>query len=211
MGPVAEITRIEEDFEIADLLADSWSRSREIVVDRYWSGDAAPIGRQFSCRFLWSASRLYVRFDANQDGPLVISKNPTLTEKTHRLWERDVCEMFLASDKAEPRRYAEFEIAPTGEWLDLMVDWREDEPRDWHYASGMERATQIESGTVTMAIKIPWSAFDRRPNVGDVWLGNLFRQVGSGATRGFLAWSPTKTDEPQFHVPEKFGEFIFVD
>jgi len=211
MTRVAEIARIENDFDIADLLADSWCRSREIVVDRYWSGAAAPIGRQFSCRFLWSASHLYVRFDANQDEPLVIKKNPTLTEeKTHRLWERDVCELFLASDRAEPRRYAEFEIAPTGEWLDLIVDWREDAPRDWDYASGMEPFAKIEPGTVVMAMKIPWTAFGKKPEAGDVWLGNLFRQVGSGETRGYLTWSPTMTDEPQFHVPEKFGEFIFV-
>jgi hypothetical protein len=61
-----------------------------------------------------------------------------------------------------------------------------------------------------MAIKIPWAAFDRKPTAGDVWVGNIFRQVGFGETRGYLAWSPTMTPEPQFHVPEKFGEFVFA-
>jgi hypothetical protein len=127
-----------------------------------------------------------------------------------KLWERDVCELFLAPDKNEPRRYPEFEIAPTGEWLDLVVDWRKEEPRDWEYLSGMEPAARIEKGKVTMAFKIPWKAFGGKPSAGDVWLGNLYRAVGSGDTRGYLAWSPTLTKEPQFHVPEKFGEFVFV-
>ncbi len=159
---------------------------------------------------LWSASALYVRFEAEQAEALVVNDNPELEKKTMRLWERDVCELFIAPDARNRRRYYEFEIAPTGEWLDLVVDWMKDEPRDWEYTSGMETFAKIEPGHVTMAMKIPWAAFGREPIVGDVWLGNLFRQVGSGETRGYLAWSPTMTKEPQFHVPEKFGEFVFV-
>ena len=62
---------------------------------------------------------------------------------------------------------------------------------------------------IVMAIKVPWEAFGARPGIGDVWLGNLFRCVGTGSTRGYLAWQPTETETPNFHVPEKFGEFLF--
>ena len=127
-----------------------------------------------------------------------------------KLWDHDVCELFLAPDKDEPRRYAEFEIAPTGEWLDLFVDWTKDEPRDWEYNSRMEAFSRVNSDSVLMVMRIPWTAFESRPEAGEVWLGNMFRQVGSGATRGYLTWSPTMTEEPQFHVPERFGEFVFV-
>jgi hypothetical protein len=61
-----------------------------------------------------------------------------------------------------------------------------------------------------MALKVPWSAFGRKPRPGDVWLGNLFRCVGKDPNRGYLAWSPTLTKVPNFHVPERFGEFVFV-
>jgi len=162
-------------------------------------------------RMLWSAKALYVRFDAAQRGPLVVSDKPDTSKKTMRLWDRDVCELFLAPDREQPKRYAEFEIAPTGEWLDLMVDWTKDEPRDLGYLSGMEPAVRIEKGMVTMAMKVPWTAFEKKPGPGDVWLGNLFRQVGSGDTRGYLAWQPTMTEKPNFHVPEAFGEFVFVE
>jgi hypothetical protein len=160
---------------------------------------------------LWSEAALYVRFDASQTEPLVISEEPDLTNKTMRLWERDVCELFIAPDTRNRRRYFEFEIAPTGEWLDLMIDWTKDEPRHWDYTSGMETFAKIGPDKVTMTMKIPWTAFEVKPKAGDIWLGNIFRQVGSGETRGYLAWSPTMTSTPQFHVPEKFGEFVFRD
>lgn len=197
------------DFSISDMGNSSWKSAAPIQVTTYWNGSIVPAGRQFETQMLWSETSLYVRFDANQSEPLVVSENPELAQKTMRLWDRDVCELFLAPDASEPRRYAEFEIAPTGEWLDLMVDWTKSEPRDWEYLSQMESATRVEPVKVTMAIKIPWSAFGGKPKGGDVWLGNIFRQVGSGDTRGYLAWSPTMTPEPQFHVPEKFGEFLF--
>jgi len=208
--PTAKIIHIANDFAVTELDNPKWKGSSELKVGAYWNGTGAPAGRQFAVRMLWSDSGLYVRFEATQAEPLVITDKPELTKKTMRLWDRDVCELFLAPNKDEPRRYAEFEIAPTGEWLDLMVDWRNAEPRDWEYISGMEPATRIEKEKVTMAMKIPWKAFGKKPSVGDVWLGNLFRQVGSGETRGYMAWSPTMTKGPQFHVPEKFGEFAFV-
>ena len=188
----------------------SWNTSETVIVDKYWNGEAADHGRSFRAGLQWSDSALYVRFDANQKEPLFINDQPQTLSKTMKLWEHDVCELFLAPDARNRRRYFEFEIAPTGEWLDLIVNWMKDEPRDWEYESGMETFARIEKDKVTMAMKIPWSAFERRPEAGDVWLGNLFRQVGSGETRGYLAWSPTMTQEPQFHVPEKFGEFVFV-
>ena len=206
----AEIIHIARDFPVTELDNASWKNASEVKVSTYWNGVEAPAGRRFAVRMLWSDSSLYVRFDAAQSEPLVVSDKPMRNRKTMKLWDRDVCELFLAPDKSEPRRYPEFEVAPTGEWLDLLVDWRKPEPRDWEYHSGMESAARIEKNRVTMAMKILWTAFGGKPSVGDVWLGNLYRAVGSGETRGYLAWSPTMTKEPQFHVPEKFGEFVFV-
>ena len=76
--------------------------------------------------------------------------------------------------------------------------------------SGMKSAALIEKDKVTMAIKVEWSAFGKTPKAGDVWFGNILRCIGKDPTRGYLAWSPTGTKEPSFHVPEKFGKFEFV-
>ncbi len=207
--PTAKIHFCDEDFSATEASSPHWSNAEPIAIDHYWNGESALAGRHTIVRMLWSNSALYVRFDARQSEPLVLFDDPDLNKKRIGLWERDVCELFLAADTRNRRRYFEFEIAPTGEWLDLIVDWMKDEPRDWSYTSAMETSANIEIDKVTMAMKIPWTAFGTKPKAGDVWLGNLFRQVGSGGTRGYLAWSPTMTETPQFHVPEKFGEFVF--
>jgi hypothetical protein len=140
----------------------------------------------------------------------VISDRPDLSQKTLALWDRDVCEIFLAPDASEPRKYLEFEIAPTGEWIDLTIDLTSGERiTGWDFASGMKAAARIETDHVMMAISVPWEAFGKTPKPGDTWLGNIFRCVGSGTDRGYLSWQATFTEEPAFHVPEAFGEFVF--
>jgi hypothetical protein len=206
-----QIGHIKDDFSVSELENKSWKKAAEVLIDKYWSGEAAPRGRHFMAKLLWSKTALYVRFEANQTEPLVISEKPNLKTKTRGLWERDVCEIFLAPNREEPRKYFEFEIAPNGEWIDLGIFQKPDERiTDWDYNSGMRSATRIEKDKIVMAIKVEWKAFGKTPRAGDVWLGNIFRCVGSGETRGYLAWSPTFTKEPNFHVPEKFGEFVFL-
>ena len=208
MTKPALIDFIADDIPVTELSHASWQSASRVMIQTSWKGEPAP-ARSAEVRLLWSDSALYVRFDCEQHEPLVVNENPQTSSKTHQLWERDVCELFLAPDARNRRRYYEFEIAPTGEWLDLIVDWMKDEPRDWEYTSGMETFSKVEPGIVTMIMKIPWTSFGKKPGAGDVWLGNLFRQVGSGKTRGYLAWSPTMTKTPNFHVPERFGEFVF--
>lgn len=206
-----DIVHINKDFPVSALDDTSWKRAKEVAIKTYWSGDAAPAGREFKARLLWSDAAFYVRFEANQTEPLVVSNTPDITKKTKGLWDRDVCEIFIAPDKNERNKYFEFEIAPTGEWIDLGIQVLPNKREtDWDYSSGMQRAAKIEKDKIVMAIKIDWKAFGRTPKVSDVWLGNLFRCVGKDPTRGYLAWQPTKTKEPAFHVPKAFGEFQFV-
>jgi alpha-galactosidase len=205
------ISHISEDFSIDRLDYPAWDAAPPVVVSKYSSGKAAAKGREFSARLLWSDTGLYVKFDASQSEPLVVSDQPDLTQKIKGLWNRDVCEIFIAPDRKNRNKYFEFEIAPTGEWVDLGIEVTPAERKtDWDYRSGMTSAVRVEKDKVVMAIKIPWSAFGARPKAGDVWLGNLLRCVGKDPDRGYLAWQPTKTAKPNFHVPEKFGEFRFV-
>ena len=206
-----KIAHIKSDFSIGELDDKAWKQAKEVSVEKYWSGENAPKERQFKAKLLWSDTAVYVRFEANQNEPLIVSQKPNLTTKTKGLWDRDVCEIFLAPKRDEFRKYFEFEIAPNGEWIDLGIYQKPDERiTDWDYMSGMKSAALIEKNKVTMAIKIEFSALGKTPKAGDVWLGNIFRCIGKDPTRGYLAWSPTETKEPSFHVPEKFGKFEFV-
>jgi hypothetical protein len=207
-----KIAHIEEDFSISEFDHKNWQNVQDILIKKYWSGENAPIERHFKVKLLWSDSVFYVRFEANQAEPLVISEKPNLNSKTKGLWDRDVCEIFVAPNREEPRKYFEFEIAPNGEWIDLGIHQTPDKREtDWDYHSGMQSSVKIEPGKITMAIKIEWKAFGKTPKTDEVWLGNLFRCVGSGETRGYLTWQPTGTPEPAFHVPQAFGDFEFTE
>ena len=205
-----KITHIENDFAVGELTNEAWAKADTQSVKKYWSGKNAPVGRQFKAQLLWSKTALYVRFEANRAEPLVISDKPDLSKKTIGLWDRDVCEIFIAPDKSEARRYFEFEVAPTGEWMDVALDITSGERKsDWDYKSGMESAVKVEKDRIVMTVKIEWKAFGKTPKAGDTWLGNIFRCVGKDPDRGYLAWSPTVTVDPSFHVPETFGKFLF--
>ncbi len=200
----------ETDVAVADLDHPLWATARPASINHYWSGAEAPPARQAEARIIWSAESLTVRFLGEQRERLIISSAPQLEQKTIGLWERDVCEFFVAPHSARPHRYLEFEVAPTGEWLDLgiaLIDGTRH--TDWGFHSGMTAAARISENEVTMAIQIPWSSSLPKPKPREVWRANFFRCVGLGNER-YLAWQPTGTAEPNFHVPEAFGRLEFV-
>src|SRR5207237_3169186 len=204
---VIEARHVKADFAVDDFDNAAWRRARAVRIAHYWSGAPAPAPRQAEARLLWSDAFLYVRFVAPRGEPLVVNDKPKLDEKTLGLWERDVCELFVAPDADAPERYFEFEVAPTGEWVDLRIHWRAaGRETDWQYHSGATFAARTEQERVTLTMRIPWAALGGgAPRAGARWRANLFRCVGAGATRGYVAWQPTRTEQPNFHVPQRFG------
>ena len=194
-----------DDFE-----NEVWEKCRPVTIEHLWSGAPAPVERHAEVRICWSDEALHVRFVGNQHEPLVVSAEPKTDRKTLGLWDRDVCEIFVAPNPENPSRYFEFEAAPTGEWVDLgIVLGSEGRLTDWDYRSGMVAAARVEETGIKVAISIPWSASIPKPNSKDQWLINLFRCVGPEAPDRYLAWRPTRTPEPNFHVAEAFGSLIF--
>jgi Domain of unknown function (DUF1083). len=205
-----EAAHFSADIKADDLEHAAWKAARPVRLERYWSGASAPLERQAEARAVWTSNALLVRFDCEQHEPLVLSSEPQLAHKTIGLWERDVCEIFIAPEGSEAERYFEFEAAPTGEWIDLAIRQMPDRREtDWEYASGMTAAARIDEASITIAMRIPWEAFARTPRAGESWRVNLFRCIGSGTERGYLAWQPTETAQANFHVPEAFGWLQF--
>src|ERR1051325_4985656 len=98
------ITHIDKDFPVTDLDNKMWERAEIVDVTTYWSGESAPDGRRFAARLLWSEKALYVRLEAPQDEPFIVSDKPDVTKKTLGLWDRDVCEIFIAPNPAVPNK-----------------------------------------------------------------------------------------------------------
>jgi hypothetical protein len=198
------------DIGVADLQNAEWNRAQAVHIDRYWSGAEAPAGRAAEARILWSSKALHLRFVCNQAGPLIVSATPQTEKKTMGLWDRDVCEIFIAPDEHAVERYLEFEAAPNGEWLDVAIHWTpEKRESDWEFHSHMTTASQVERDRITIGMRIPWNHWIHEPQHGERWRVNLFRCVGSDPGRGYLAWQPTRTPKPNFHVPQVFGSLVF--
>ena len=131
------------------------------------------------------------------------------------LWDRDVVEMFLGDDWNNIRHYREFEIAPTGDWIDLAIDL--DHPRaDAGWKSGWKTLARINEHAKVWyaACQIPIrSVTGKRVGSGTRWRANLYRIDGEGpdSQRRFMCWQPTcvKDRDPN-HVPENFGALIFA-
>lgn len=132
----------------------------------------------------------------------------------NKLWDRDVVEMFLGDDWKNIRHYREFEIAPTGDWIDLAIDLdRKSYDQSWR--SGWKTAARIDKKKKVWyaAAQIPLAAISEHPvTSGTKWRANLYRIDGLGedAHRHFLCWQPTcVVNRDPNHVPENFGTLIF--
>jgi hypothetical protein len=202
---------LSSDVPALDLDHSAWNSADPTHITRYWSGEAAAIGRHAEARILWSHEAISIRYICNQVEPLVVSATPQTEKKTIGLWDKDVCEIFIAPDVDTAERYFEFEAAPTGEWLDLAIQTLpETREADWEFRSGMTTAARIEKDSVVIAMRIPWGRWSHEPRKGERWRVNLFRCVGSDPTRGYLAWQPTLTPQPNFHAPQAFGWLRFA-
>lgn len=201
---------IAADISVNDLESPHWLSANPVTITRQWSGEVAPPSRHAEARLLWTDQALYVRFVCRQTEPPIVSPNPQLDRKTLGLWNRDVCEIFIAPDPDTPARYFEFEAAPTGEWVDLAISFQGiTRETDLEFGSGMTVFANVAGEQLTIAMRIPWSDVIPKPERGVRWRANLFRCVGTGNER-YLAWQPTYTAEPSFHVPEVFGWLRFV-
>ena len=207
---IIEVRHTTTDLRVHDLRSTEWNGAQQVKIDHYWSGDLAPATRHAEARILWSNKALHLRFVGHQAEPLIVSAVPQTGKKTMGLWDRDVCEIFLAPDPNALDRYFEFEAAPNGEWLDVAIHWTPGKREsDWEFDSHMTTASQVERDRITIGMRIPWNHWIHEPQRGERWRVNLFRCIGSDPTRGYLAWQPTLTPKPNFHVPQVFGWLVF--
>ena len=208
--PTVIARHINQPINADDFHNQIWEQCAPVQIKHYWSGEPAMASRHAEARVCWSDEALHVRFVGQQQEPLIVSDDPITDRKTLGLWDRDVCEIFLAPDPAEPWRYFEFEAAPTGEWVDLGITVKpEGRETDWDFASGLTIGAKLDGERLFVGMRIPWSKSLPKPQSGDIWRANLFRCVGPEAPERYLAWLPTRTPEPNFHVPQVFGVLSF--
>lgn len=212
--PVVRARKISQDFEPnGELDEPVWQTTKPVWLEYTTGNSSARPELATTVRVLWSSEYLYLAYEAPYtkltvfDPPLTEGERFNMSEKGVSLWDRDVVEVFIASDPANLRRYTEFQVAPTNEKLDLLLDLP---TRDFAWSSGFQSAIKVDKKPRrwTCEMRIPFKALaSTKPPAGTQWRLNFFRC--DRANNAFLAWNPTLSGS--FHVPEKFGVLEFVE
>jgi hypothetical protein len=165
-------------------------------------------------RGFWTDSDLYLLF-VSPYTELNLWLPPDNSKDRMKLWDRDVVEFFLGDNWDNINLYKEFEVAPTGDYVDLSIDYGHDK-YDAKWDSGWQRQGRIDEKNHVWyaAARVPLHAVsEKQITAGTKWRINLYRIDGLGAdpVRHFMCWQPTcVVNRDPNHVPEHFGTLVFT-
>ncbi|RPJ62356.1 MAG: hypothetical protein EHM23_03510 [Acidobacteria bacterium] len=205
--------RKHEDFDLTgDLSVFRASGTPTVCIDRCWDG--TPAGRLASDLYcLWSETALYFGFSCPYQ-ELTIDTAAPVEQPRWQLWDLDIAEVLISPQCQRVDHYYEFEVAPSGHWIDLEVIFREGRPfYNWDRRLNAGVCARIDPGGAvwTAELKVPIKVVSSTGlQAGDEWSLNLFRADGPPDLRRYLALWPTLTPRPDFHVPSRFGRIRFV-
>jgi MFS transporter, ACS family, glucarate transporter len=199
---------------VTDPAAPGWSRAAAVRMDQDCSRLTTYPALATQVRAFWTDTDLYLLFECPYES-LTLWLPAATARPRPNLWDRDVVEVFLGADWGHIRQYREFEIAPTGDWIDIAIDL--DHPaEDYAWRSGWRTMARIDRRARRWyaAARIPLSSITTMPvTAGTRWRMNLYRIDGPGPDprRRFLCWQPTclENHDPN-HVPEHFGTLVFA-
>ena len=163
-------------------------------------------------RGFWTDGDLYLLFACPYSFPQSLCASANRSPAAG-LWDRDVVEMFLGDDWDNIRHYREFEIAPTGDWIDLAIDL--DCPHAARMASSWQTTASIDEPAKIWyaACRIPLRSVTEK----EVGRGRAGAPIFTASTAmapirsaASCAGNPTcvKDRDPN-HVPENFGTLVF--
>jgi len=187
--------------------APAWESAAPITFSNDWRGQGPVPDRETRVRALWSPEALYLRFECRYR-ELHVFPDSDLDGRRDHLWDRDVVEAFLQPDPSEAHTYKEFEVSPNGFWIDLDIA----PGAKSDLQSGLRRSVVVdEKGhSWTAELGIPMKALTPKFDADSIWRVNFFRVEGRQEPRGYYAWQPTHTPQPNFHVPSAFGRMRFL-
>ncbi|MBX3259841.1 MAG: DUF362 domain-containing protein [Labilithrix sp.] len=200
--PEARARRLDAPIVVDGEIDDAWRTAPPVSFSTDWSG--AETGIPTRVRFAWSTSALYMLWELEGAGVHADASRPIEAERA-KLYEEDCVELFLGASPGDTARYFEVEVGPLGHFLDVAID-RTKKKSDVGWSSAPKIATKVDREarrvTIEVALRAPELVAALAP--GAALPLALYRMEGRSPRR-YLAWSPTRTPKPDFHVPEAFG------
>lgn len=194
---------------------DAWAGVPKLELTR--STDGRPLRQRTTVSAAWLGDVLLVRFECDD-----IDAWGTHTERDAPLWKEEAVEVFLAPGGDPPTRYVEIEVSPRGALFDAWIDNPDGERTtlradpSWD-CPGLRWAVGARDGAAEAddwwaEIAIPLRSVLPEPTpLPTTWRANFYRIERpriEGAPEEYAAWSPTRRDPPDFHVPTRFGRLL---
>jgi len=201
-----------------DPASPTWAHAASAWIDKDCSRQIDYPKIKTEVRGFWTDSDLYLLFISPYT-ELNLWLPPDNSKDRLKLWDRDVVEFFLGDNWTNIKVYREFEIAPTGDWVDLAIDLNRNDS-DYNAAawnSGWKPLGRIDEKKHIWyaAAKVPLHSVSEKPvTPGTWWRANLYRIDGLGADpqRRFMCWQSTcVVNRDPNHVPEHFGTLVFTE
>jgi len=185
-----------------------WEHAQPTTFCSDWQGKNPDELRATEVRVMWSWQTLYLRFECPYRELYLFTDSDSDGRRDH-LWDRDVAEAFLQPDPSKEGHYREFEVSPNGMWIDLAIF--PGGPAD--LKSGLKKSVVLDEKAHrwTAELAIPLKALTASFDARAVWRANFYRVEGTKEPRAYMAWQPTRTPEPNFHVPSAFGRLRFAE
>jgi hypothetical protein len=206
-APVLRAARVAEDFDPDGRLDEAaWRKAAPIRLEQDSATGGARPGLSTTVRALWSGQWLYLAYECPFTTLTVFAESHPEKERIG-LWDRDVVEAFIGGDAARPGRYAEYEVAPTNERLDVLID---PPKKDFAWDGRAQSAVTVDRQrrVWTCEVRIPLEVLAvAKPAPGTRWRINLYRCDKENSA--YLAWNPTLNGS--FHTPDRFGHLEFTE
>ncbi len=183
----------------------AWTKAPAVTWDTDYAGNATGVVTR--ARFVYSRGGLYGLWELEGAGLFTDRSRPTDVARL-KLYEEDCVELFFTPDAARPTHYFETEIGPFGHFFDVEID-RQAHTSNTAWSSGAHIAATQDPGGHRAVIEAELTS----PSIAQALAPGaklpfaLYRMEGKSPRR-YLAWSPPRTQHPDFHVPSAFGTLV---
>ena len=215
--PRYEVKRVATPLTIDGQLDDkAWAAASPAVTLQFlWESQTGAKQKTF-VRILWDDQNIYLGYEC-EDSDITAQ----FQKRDDPTYQDDAVEVFINPRPSQDGLYFGFEMNVRG----ILYDYANHGGRTLvkqYNADGVRIATFIR-GTMnergdkdqgwSLEVAIPWSNFDslsRPPQAGAVWKANLNRWDGVEPNRRMSIWSDPQQQTPWPHIPQRFGELVFV-
>ncbi len=194
----------------------AWEAAGKIELIFPWESQTGAKQKTIA-RLLWDDNNLYVAYEC-EDADIVALH----TEHDDPTYLDDAVEIFINPMPSQTSIYYGLEMNVRAVLYDYVMYQPGGHLFKQFDLRGVQLATFID-GTLNMRgdkdkgwsleVAIPWANFEglaERPTPGTVWTANINRWDGVEPNRRMSNWSDPLQPAPNPHVPERFGQLIFV-